>query len=183
MFPAFIVAALAASPAPVASCPTQPEPAALASAAFEIPASGDTLLFSAAPSSQSVRYALRVTKSAGAQSASASLRRLKRRSDCNVHDLAGEWQFNLSPKEARALFAAASALELTGGDPADLVLDGTQVELQLHASGTPGFVYASNGLAKEKMSQVVLDTLRRHVPARELPREADWRFRMPGASL
>ena len=179
-----IVSMALAAPAPPADdCPAQPEPAALASAGFSVPASGETLLFSAAPSSQSVRYALRVTRVAEQGAASATLVRLKRRFDCNVHDPAGAWTFTLAPEEAEAVFATAAALEQLGDRPSDIVLDGTTIELQRYSSGSARFSYSSNGRAKEQLARVVLDAVRRQVPANELPRSSDWRYRLKGTSF
>ena len=184
MFLLFVMSiALTAQPSVTGICPRQPEPAALASAAFSIPVSGETLLFSSAPSFQRVRYALRITKPAEAGVASASLVRLSRRSDCNVHERVGEWHFKLSTQETQAIFAAASALETLDGNASDIVLDGTTVELQRYASGQAAFTYSSNGIAKDHLSSLVLEVLKRHVPVGDLPRAADWRYRLPGTSL
>ena len=169
----------AASPS-TGACPTQPEPAALTSAAFTVPSSGETLMFSAAPSFRSVRYALRVFRPSGARVGSALLIRLKRRLDCNVDDRTGEWTFTLSPTETDALFAAAADLERHGDDPNSIVLDGTSIQLSRYTAGKLVFNYSSNGLAKERLSKLVLDTMRQHVRADELPRSADWSYRAPG---
>lgn len=172
----------AAHPLPP-GCPEQPEPAPLASAAFVIPASGDALLFSAAPSAMSVRYALRVVRPAGARTASALLVRLDRRLDCNVHDRAGEWSFTLARAETDALFAAEAGLERAANDPPEVVLDGTAIEVKRYAAGRPAFTYSSNTSAKERLSAIVLDLLRHHVPSAELPQSDNWRFKLPGTPL
>lgn len=172
--------AVAAAPSTASTCPTQPEPAALTSASFVVPSSADTLLFSAAPSGHSFRYALKITRLPGKAAAAASLLRLKRRLDCNLHDVHGRWSFTLSPKETASAFSAASALQQRGNDPSDIALDGTTIELQRHSSEGAVFTYRSNGAAKEQVSKAMLDILRRHVPASELPRSADWRFGAAG---
>jgi hypothetical protein len=74
-------------------------------------------------------------------------------------------------------------LETLGGDASDIVLDGTTVELQRYASGQAVVTYSSNGLAKDHLSSVVLDVLKRHVPMSDLPRAADWRYTLPGSPL
>lgn len=175
--------ALASGATGTGYCPRQPEPDGLTSTAFHVPASGETLLFSATPSFQSVRYALRVIRPAGAQVASATLVRLKRRSDCNVHDRAGQWHFQLSAVETHGLFAAAMKLERHGDNPSEIVTDGTSVELQRFSSGKRAFNYSSNGPPKEQLSRAVLIVLMQHVPRSELPATDDWRFRLPGTSL
>ena len=175
--------ALAAA-TPAGACPVQPEPAALSSAAFKVPSRGETLLFSVAPSSLSVRYALRIVRRDGASSASAQLVRLHRRMDCNVHDRAGEWSFKLSRGEADAIFNAAAELQrIAETAPPEIVLDGTAVQLERYADGKRSFNYNSNAGPKEQLSATVLEIVKRHVPASELPRTNDWRYRLAGTTL
>jgi hypothetical protein len=176
-------AALAIGAAGTVSCPRQPEPTPLTSTAFQVPSSGEALLFSATPSFQSIRYALRVIRPAGTRVASATLIRLKRRWDCNVHDRAGQWHFRLSAVETDRLFAAVKELERHGDNPSEIVMDGTSVELQRFSSGDKAYQYSSNGPPKEQLSRTVLMVLKQHVPRTELPATDDWRFRMPGTSL
>jgi len=66
------------SPADAGRCPPQPrpEPAPLESAGLYYPVEGDTLLFSAAPSFQSTRYAARVIRRPSSKTAWATLVRL-----------------------------------------------------------------------------------------------------------
>jgi len=177
-----ITIALAAG-TPAKACPVQPEPAALGSAAFPIPSHGQALLFSAAPSFQSVRYALRVYRRDAAGRGVAVLVRLKRRPDCNVHDRAGEWKFALSLRETRSLFSTAGDLERRSNKDAEIVLDGTSVELRHYVGGKLIFSDDSNGLAKEQLSRTVLNLLARHVPAKELPLSGDWRYKLSGTRI
>ena len=158
------------------ACPRQAEPAPLSSAGLSIPSDGDTLLFSAAPSFQNVRFALRVTRRSQAAGASATLVRLKRPPDCNILNLAGVWEFEIDPEETKALFADAAELERSAPD-AEVVLDGTTVEVQHYASGKKVFEFSSNASVKERLSRRVLDVVRAHVRASELPASPDWRVR------
>ena len=178
----FVWAALAMSE-PSIACPKQPEPAPLTTAAFKVPRSGETLLFSAAPSFRSVRYALRIVRPHGAGPATASLLRLSRRFDCNLHDRAGQWTFSLSQTEADAVFEALPAQKELAEDAQSITTDGTRIELKHYARGKLGLSYASNGPAMTKLSTAVLKALGRHVPATELPRSADWHFKLPGSPL
>ena len=161
-----------------AACPQQPEPPTLSSAGFDVPVEGDTLLFSAAPSNQSIRFAVRVIRRPGSSKAWATLVRLKRRFDCNVLDQMGTWDFELSAKEADALFGAVASLERTPPET-DVTIDGTQVEFQHHTAGKKVFGYSSNGAAKERLSAAMLEVVRHHVPAPELPASPDWRTTGP----
>jgi hypothetical protein len=179
MMPLSLMAVVLATGATTRACPVQPEPAALTSAAFRVPSHGETLLFSTAPSFQSIRYALRIVRSSGARTGSAVLIRLMRRFDCNVHDPAGEWKFRLSPEETDALFSAVTALEMRD-ESTDVVIHGTWVEFRHYVRGKLAFSYASNGPPKEQLSKVVLDVVAHHVPANELPRSDDWRYQLPG---
>lgn len=179
---ALAVASVAADASPTA-CPRQAEPSALTSAAFAVPPIGETLLFSAAPSFQSVRYALRVVRYDDTQDGTAVLIRLKRRWDCNVHDRAGLWSIKLSAGETKTLFAAASAVaERWKGEPS-ATLDGTSVEVRRFGRGQPTLTYGSNDRSAEHFSNTVLAVLRGHVPEVELPRTSDWRYKLPGTKL
>lgn len=183
----FMVALLAVSTAahvPTGACPRQAEPTALTSAAFAVPSRGETLLFSAAPSFQSVRYALRVFRSNKKKGSSAVLIRLKRRWECNVHDRMGEWTLQLSPEETTALFDAAVALRDNRKiDDEWVVLDGNRVEVRHYNDGKLTSSYDSNGFAKEYLSKTVLGVLRKHVPPTELPVANDWRYKLPGTVI
>jgi hypothetical protein len=161
------------------TCPRQPEPALLASAAFAVPPSGETLLFSAKPSFRSVRYALRIVRPSAAGSASGTLIRLSRRFDCNVHDRVGEWTFKLSAVQADAVFRAVPSTEELAEDAKWVTMDGTRVELRRYRAGKPTFSYSSNGPAKENLSKVVLNVVRQHVAANELPSSEDWQYELP----
>lgn len=183
MFASLLMAVALATGRPASACPVQPEPAALTSAAFTIPSRGETLLFSAAPSFQSVRYALRVVRPSASRRAFANLLRLKRRFDCNVHDRVGEWKFELSPDEGDSLFSASAALEDRNNKQPEVVLDGTSVELRHYVDGKLAFVYGSNEPAKEQLSETVLNVLARHVPRKELPASDDWRYKLPGTKI
>ena len=180
----FLIAFALAAATPAGACPAQAEPAALSSAAFKIPSRGETLLFSVAPSSLSVRYALRIVRPNGASGSSAQLVRLHRRMDCNVHDRAGEWSFKLTRAETDSIFKAASDLQrVAEGAPLEVVLDGTAVEVQRYSDGKRSFNYDSNAGPKEQLSATVLEILKRHVPPSELPRSNDWRYRLAGTTF
>jgi len=56
-------------------------------------------------------------------------------------------------------------------------LDGTQVQLQHHASGQTVLDYASNDPAKDMLSGLILKIVSKHVPPADLPQSADWRTR------
>ena len=180
----FPIAFALAAATPAGACPAQAEPAALSSAAFKIPSRGETLLFSVAPSSLSVRYALRIVRPDGASGSSAQLVRLHRRMDCNVHDRAGQWSFKLSRAETDAIFEKASELQRVAETTApEVVLDGTAVEAKRYSNGEQLFNYESNTGPQEQLSATVLEILKRHVPPRELPRANDWRYRLAGTTL
>jgi hypothetical protein len=169
-------AGLQSSSAAADPCPPkpQPEPAPLESAYLDYPVEGDTFLFSAAPAFIETRYAARVIRRPGATSAWATLVRLKRRSDCNVLDRTGTWDFELSPAETKALFDAIADFERH--PPEDVVtLDGTQVQLQHHVSGKTVLDLASNDPSKDRLSGLVLQVMSKHVPATDLPSSTDWR--------
>jgi len=87
----------------------------------------------------------------------------------------------LSPEETDTLFSTAAALEDLKND-ADIMLDGTSVELKHFTAGKLTFSYGSNGRAKEQLSRAVLNVLGHHVPAKELPRSDDWQYKLPGTS-
>ena len=181
---AIAIAFALAAATQAAACPAQPEPAVLSSAAFKVPSRGETLLFSAAPSGLSIRYALRIVRADGASSASAQLVRLHLRMDCNAHERAGEWSFKLSRTEADAIFNAASVLQrVAQSSPPEVVLDGTAVQVQRYADGKRTFDYDWNGGAKERLSATMLEMLKRRVPASDLPRTSNWRYRLAGTTL
>ena len=178
---AIILGLGAAAPAP-GVCPKQPKPGALASVGFDISSSGETLLFSASPSFGDVRFAVQLVKQPGLLTAFGSLVRLKRQSACNVDDPARRWRFKLSIGETKALFAAASALEGVDDQRHVIVMDGTNVEVQLHQAGRKRVAYSSNGPASANLSALMLQVLKRQVPEEELPLSPDWDYRLPQAS-
>ena len=157
------------------ACPkqSQPEPAPLDSARFNWPVDGDTILFSAAPSFQQIRYVARVIRRPSARTAWARLVRLKRRADCNVLDRTGAWDFELSIDETASLFQAVADFGRRSPGP-EVTLDGTQVQVQRHSSGKTVFDYSSNDPAKDELSGAVLGIMRKHVPAGDLPSASDW---------
>jgi hypothetical protein len=171
-----IAGALAANQASVEACPNQPEPAVLASASFGVPTTGEALMFSAAPSFQRSRYAVKITMTDGAPAAWVTLVRLELMFHCNIHERTGEWTFELSSEEAARAFKAVSDLDELDEVPPEIVMDGVTIELQRYSAGQPDFAYSSNGKASEQVSRVILDMLKQHVPSDVLPSSVDWQY-------
>jgi hypothetical protein len=95
----------------------------------------------------------------------------------------GEWKFKLSPDESTSLFSTVASLEQVSKNDTDIVLDGTSVALKHYVAGKLTFSYGSNGPAKEQLSRAVLNLLSHHVPAKDLPRSDDWRYKLPGTKI
>jgi hypothetical protein len=171
-----IAGALAASQTSVEACPIQPEPAVLASASFDVPTTGEALMFSAAPSFQRSRYAVIITTTDGAPAASVTLVRLELMFHCNIHERTGEWTFEVSSEEAARAFKAVADLDDLDEVPPEIVMDGTTIELQRYSAGVPDFAYSSNGKAIEQVSRVIVEMLKQHVPSDVLPSSVDWQY-------
>ena len=181
---AIALAAGVATSQPMPPCPTQRQalPAPLDSAAFVVPATGDTLLFSARFSFGNVHFALRLNRPADVGPARAVLFRLQRRDDCNVHDRTGEWAFDLKPEQSAAIFASVAALRASVENPNRrqfMCTDGTGIAVQLHASGAVPFIFYDNCREPEALSALVLSVVKEYVAPGELPANASWSYRAP----
>jgi hypothetical protein len=155
------------------SCPRGPEPSPLDTAAFSFPKDSETLLFSAAPSLGSDRYAVEIVKPYGAAPIWTQFKHYRKRLDCNSLAVSDGRSLFLRPGEADRILEAADQLIRTKDEP-EVVLDGTMIEVQRFSSGRRILDHRSNGFAARKLSALILAIARRQPDGGDLPETPDW---------
>ncbi len=179
-----LLASQSQAPAQAAKgCKPQPMPAAI-DAAGRVPIASDMIEFAATPSLEHPGRAWVVRLSRRGQvEATIEVVRLRRQHDCNRYDIERRWQSPLSQAEYLDLAAKAVAVGVphpatfvpsSTGQPPDLVLDGTAIDLRLTGQGwqiTRSLNHYGQGVA---ISAIFRNLASKYVPASELPAE-DWR--------